>query len=250
MNESTKTLSSSTSSDLKLSWPSLTPKDALSDIETMCETICGKPGNHNEEEEYKRYVNVFLNLERRKLLHHHLKEAIDVTRHVNIKSHLRINMLRYPGIKSKSGGEELEDVLRSGEKGKRIETRLDRGLEISSQSRTKQYTKIEHVAESFKRCNTPQMFLETIEEVFPKDHRLHFAEHQVKEFTSTLQGGHYHETENMRTDMERQIGKCFYLNQEKIMTKTLKQCVSDIDEVMKRIQTSNVGDMGMSLREL
>ena len=81
-------------------WLSVTPKDALEDIEMMCEKLLTRKNVMTEsleegDEEYKRYVNVFLNLERRRCLHEVLKEATDATRHVNTKSLLEINLLRY-----------------------------------------------------------------------------------------------------------------------------------------------------------
>ena len=46
----------------------------------------------------------------------------------------------------------------------------------------------------------------------------------------------------MRTDMCRQIGPCFVLNSQSFTTKTLKQCVLDLSEAMRRVQISTCGE--------
>jgi len=230
-------------------WPVLSPKEAVEDIEMMCgrKMMSRKSLLTLEEgdEEYKRYVNVFLNLERRRRLHEVLKEAIDAMRHLNTKSHLNINMLRYlqSNKDEEEEGEDLGSILRSSETGRRIEMRLNRRLAAASKLKEEEYNPIEPVIEAFRLCTTPQIFLETIEEEFPKGRRLRFASTgPISEFTSSLRGGPYHETENMRTDMCRQIGPCFILNEHKIITKSLKQCVSDLSEAMRRVQISTCGE--------
>ena len=94
-------------------WLSLTPKDALEDIEMMCEKLLTRKNVMTEslgDEEYKRYaLRSFLNLERRRCLHEVLKEATDATRHVNTKSLLEINLLRYLQ-------EQNDDLSNIGEK--------------------------------------------------------------------------------------------------------------------------------------
>ena len=228
----------------KETWPSVTPKEALDDIEMMCEKILTRKNVMTEsledgDEEYKRYVNVFLNLEQRRFLHEVLKEAIDATRHVNTKSLLHINLLRY----LQAQNDDLRHVLRSSETGKRIEHRLNRRL-LGSKKISREYDDIQDVIDAFRLCTTPQIFVETIQETFSKGRRLRFASSGRSEFASSLRGGPYHEMENMRTDMCRQIGPCFMLNSQLISTKTLKQCVSDISKAMRRVQISTCGEEG------
>ena len=221
-------------------WLSLTPKDALEDIEMMCEKLLTRKNVMTEslgDEEYKRYVNVFLNLERRRCLHKVLKEATDATRHVNTKSLLEINLLRY----LQEQNDDLSNILRSSETGKRIENRLNRRL-AGSEKNSKDYDDMQDVMDRFRLCTTPQIFIETIEETFSKGRRLRFASSGVPEFAASLRGGPYHETENMRTDMCRQIGPCFVLNSQSFTTKTLKQCVLDLSEAMRRVQISTCGE--------
>ena len=221
-------------------WLSVTPKDALEDIEMMCEKLLTRKNVMTEslgDEEYKRYVNVFLNLERRRCLHKVLKEATDATRHVNTKSLLEINLLRY----LQEQNDDLSNILRSSETGKRIENRLNRRLAGSEKS-SKDYDDMQDVMDRFRLCTTPQIFIETIEETFSKGRRLRFASSGVPEFASSLRGGPYHEMENMRTDMCRQIGQCFVLNSQSFTTKTLKQCVLDLSEAMRRVQISTCGE--------
>ena len=94
--------------------------------------------------------------------------------------------------------------------------------------------------DTFRLCTTPQIFIETIEETFSKGRRLRFGCPERRRCQATRLS--LEKTENMRTDMCRQIGPCFVLNSQSFTTKTLKQCVLDLSEAMRRVQISTCGE--------